>query len=115
MSEYVIRFFLGGVVVSLFALLGDVLRPKSFAGLFGAAPSIALATIGLTVAKSGPQYAAVEARSMMFGAIGFFIYASCVCWILIRYKPATHLTTIGLLPVWVGSSFGLWYWLARSS
>jgi hypothetical protein len=34
MSEYVVRFFLGGVVVSAFAMLGDVLRPKSFAGLF---------------------------------------------------------------------------------
>ena len=41
MSEMVIRFLVGGVVVSLFAMLGDVLRPMSFAGLFGAAPSIA--------------------------------------------------------------------------
>jgi hypothetical protein len=39
MNEMVIRFFIGGVVVSLFAIIGDNLRPKSFAGLFGAAPS----------------------------------------------------------------------------
>lgn len=38
MTEYVVRFLVGGVVVSAFAMLGDVLRPKSFAGLFGAAP-----------------------------------------------------------------------------
>jgi hypothetical protein len=37
MTEYVVRFFLGGLVVSAFAMLGDILRPKSFAGLFGAA------------------------------------------------------------------------------
>jgi hypothetical protein len=36
MTEYVVRFLVGGVVVSAFAMLGDVLRPKSFAGLFGA-------------------------------------------------------------------------------
>jgi hypothetical protein len=33
MTEYVIRFLVGG------AVLGDLLRPKSFAGLLGAAPS----------------------------------------------------------------------------
>jgi hypothetical protein len=43
--EYVARFLIGGFVVSAFALLGDLLRPKSFAGLFGAAPSVALATL----------------------------------------------------------------------
>src|SRR4051794_762500 len=110
MSELIIRFLIGGTVVSLFALLGDVLRPKSFAGLFAAAPSIALATIGLTIAKSGSQYAAIEARSMVWGAVGFFAYTSIVCWVLMRYKPATLLTTICLLPVWAGTSFGLWYW-----
>jgi hypothetical protein len=32
----------GGVIVSIFAILGDFLRPKSFAALFGvAAPSVA--------------------------------------------------------------------------
>ena len=47
MTEYLIRFLVGGVVVSAFAMLGDILRPKSFAGLFGAAPSVALATLGI--------------------------------------------------------------------
>ncbi len=45
--EYFVRFLVGGIVVSAFAVLGDVLRPKSFAGLFGAAPSLALATLSL--------------------------------------------------------------------
>jgi hypothetical protein len=31
--EYVLRFLIGGAVVSLFAVFGDVLRPKSVAGL----------------------------------------------------------------------------------
>jgi len=49
MMQLVIRFLVGGVIVSLFAVLGDVLQPKSFAGLFGAAPSVALATLALTM------------------------------------------------------------------
>ena len=56
------RFLLSGAIVSLFALLGEVLRPKRFAGIFGGAPSVALATLALTAAKSGPSIAALEAR-----------------------------------------------------
>ena len=40
MTETFIRFIVGGLFVSVFAVLGDVLKPKSFAGLFGAAPSL---------------------------------------------------------------------------
>jgi hypothetical protein len=49
MSESVIRFLVGGAIVSAFAMLAGVLRPKSFAGLFGAGPSVALATLGMAV------------------------------------------------------------------
>ncbi len=75
MNEILIRFIVGGIVVSIFAVLGDVLKPKSFAGLFGAAPSVALATLALTVSMEGAPYAAVEARSMVGGAIAFCVYA----------------------------------------
>ena len=59
MIQLVFRFVVGGSVVSLFAVIGDVLKPKSFAGLFGAAPSVALATLALTIATDGKTYAAV--------------------------------------------------------
>jgi hypothetical protein len=49
MQEMLVRAVLGGIVVSSFAVLGDVLKPKSFAGLFGAARSVALATLALTI------------------------------------------------------------------
>jgi len=51
MQQLVLRFVIGGRVVSLFAVLGDTLKPKSFAGLFSAAPSVALAPLGLAVAQ----------------------------------------------------------------
>ena len=56
--EIVFCFVVGGLVVSLFAAFGDLLKPKSFAGLFAAAPSVALATLGLTMLTNGPLYAA---------------------------------------------------------
>ena len=51
--ELAIRFVLGGVIVSAFAVIGDMLHPKSFAGIFGAAPSVALASLGLTFLTKG--------------------------------------------------------------
>lgn len=112
MKVILIRFFIGGIVVSVFALLGDLFKPKSFAGLFGAAPSVALATLGLTIASDGKNYAAMEARSMMAGAFAFFAYASCVSWILMRGRSSALWVTISSLPVWAAVAFGLWLvWL----
>ena len=63
------RFISGGIVVLAVASLADVLRPKSFAGLFGAAPSVALATLTLAFNEHGADYVAIEARSMAVGAL----------------------------------------------
>src|SRR5246127_3607807 len=107
MSDLLVRFAIGGCIVSAFAMLGDVLRPKSFAGLFGAAPSIALATLGLTIHHDGEGYAAVEAHSMVLGAIAFFVYAMSTSWVLRRLRLRTLLAALGLMPIWFAVSFGL--------
>jgi Protein of unknown function (DUF3147) len=114
MQEMLLRFLIGGIIVSLFAVLGDVLGPKSFAGLFGAAPSIALATPGLTVHQHGVVYAAQEARSMEIGAVAFFVYATVTGTVLARFKTGTMLTTILLLPIWFAVSLGLYVCLQGS-
>jgi uncharacterized membrane protein (GlpM family) len=112
MSRLLARFLIGGLVVSAFAVMGDLLKPKSLAGLFGAAPSVALATLGLTAASEGAYYAAIEARSMMAGAIGFFAYASCVSWVMMRYKVQALWVAVGAIPLWLIVAFGLMYvWL----
>src|SRR4030081_2760518 len=114
MKDLILRFVIGGAVISAFASLGDVLRPKSFAGLFGAAPSIALATMGMTIARHGKEYAAIEARSMVLGAIAFSVYAYLVSRALVRYRRSTMATTLVLMPVWLGVSLGLcWILLLR--
>jgi hypothetical protein len=108
LSESLARFFIGGIIVSFFSVLAEMFRPKSFAGLFGAAPSIALATLGLTIASHGPQYAATEARSMILGATAFLCYAAATTWLLWYYKPRALTATLSLLPIWFGVSFALW-------
>lgn len=112
MSEFIIRFLIGGAVVSFFAMLGDVLRPKSFAGLFSAAPSIALATLALTIHKNGRPYAAQEAKTMLLGSAAFLIYAALVSFVLRRYKPGAFVTALASLPVWFAVSIGSWLFLS---
>ena len=107
MTELVIRFLVGGLGVSLFATLGDVLRPRSFAGLFGAAPSIALATVSLTIHKEGKLFAALEARTMILGAIAFLAYAALASLILRRRRLGSLATALVLMPAWFGVAFGL--------
>jgi uncharacterized membrane protein (GlpM family) len=107
MTETFIRFVVGGLFVSAFAVLGDVLTPKSFAGLFGAAPSVALATLILTIHSRGHDFAAAEARSMVFGAVAFFIYASVVCRIIMRYKLAASIVASASIVIWLAVAFAL--------
>lgn len=106
--QWIIRFVVGGIIISLFASLGDVIKPKGFAGLFGAAPSVALATLGLTVLNEGTKFASIEARSMIFGALAFVLYAiTCVYLMGIRRMKASY-AAIGALSIWSLAAWGFW-------
>lgn len=105
--DYALRFLAGGLIVSAFAILGDVLRPKSFAGLFGAAPSVALATLTLAFGKEGPAYVATESRSMFLGAVAFLVFGFLVCQLLMRLRLPAVAATGSMLAVWLGVAFGL--------
>ncbi len=106
--QIVLRFIIGGFMVSLFALVADLLKPKSFAGIFGAAPSVALATLALTITSKGPLYAADELRATICGAVAFFVYASTASWLIMRYRLSAFTVTTTLIPMWLGIAFGGW-------
>ena len=107
MIEYLVRFLVGGVMVSAFSMLGDILRPKSFAGLFGAAPSVALATLGIAVCEHGANYAARQSWAMTAGAIALAVYSVVVCQLLIRARLRAAPATLLSLVVWLIVAFGL--------
>lgn len=107
MLEYVLRFLAGGIAVSAFAVLGDLLRPKSFAGLFGAAPSIALATLFMTLEQKGAHYAALEGRSMIIGAIALGAYSWTVCLLLKKFMLSSLAATTAACAVWFAVAFGI--------
>lgn len=103
-AELASRFVFGGLVVSLFALLGEMASPKTFAGLFGAAPSVALVTIGIALSTNGPPYVVREARSMILGAVAMLVY----CFVCARACRSDR------FPTWLeaGASWGAWFAIA---
>lgn len=66
----------GGLLVVVFALVGEVLKPKRFAGLFGAAPSVALANLAVIALAEGIGAARVSATGMVAGGVAMVL--SCV-------------------------------------
>jgi hypothetical protein len=109
MTDLLIRFCIGGLVVSAFSLISDLFKPKTFAGLFGAAPSVALASLGLTVLTQGRATAATEARSMIIGAFALLLYALAVSYTLLRFSfNAISVSLTGLL-LWLAAATGVWY------
>jgi len=101
LGELGLRFLLGGAIVSLFAGVAEGFQPKRFAGIFGAAPSVALATLALAFLKHGGSYVATEGRSLAIGAFALFAYSSaCV-----------EMTSRSRVPVWLGAAIAWAVWL----
>jgi hypothetical protein len=67
------RAVLGGLLVVLFSLIGEVVKPKRFAGVFGAAPSVALANLALVVGVEGTAKAMTEANAMIGGGVAMVV------------------------------------------
>jgi len=101
-GQLVLRFFVGGLGVSVFAAIGQGLKPDSFAGLFGAAPSVAAISLAFAASQHSASYVVTECEAMCLGAVALTIY-SLVCAGLTRLRP---------LPVWLSAGSSWLVWLA---
>ncbi len=79
-----VRVLAGGIIVVFFALLSDALKPKMFAGLFSAAPSVATASLLVGGLASGPAKDAKYATGMIAGAIGLVFFSVAATFLLRR-------------------------------
>jgi hypothetical protein len=70
------RALVGGIFVAAFALFSDILKPRMFAGLFGAAPSVALASLFITATLKGSATAELFATGMIAGAVAMVVYCA---------------------------------------
>jgi Protein of unknown function (DUF3147) len=63
----------GGLFVALFAVLGEMLQPKRFAGIFGASPAVALANLLVIALVKGDASARYAATGMIAGAVALAV------------------------------------------
>jgi hypothetical protein len=89
LKEMLFRFAVGGLVVSAFSALG------------------------LTIATDGAAYAALEARSMIGGAIAMFAYACLATWIMFKFRPSAMLVITSLLTAWLAMSLSIYFLFLR--
>lgn len=113
--EHLIRFLIGGVVVSVFAALGDVFRPRILAGMFGAAPTIALATLGLTIATKGAEVVSLEGRSMLIGAVALSAHSPLASYLLLKRDWSSLPAALLAWMAWFVISFSLWALLLKAT
>jgi hypothetical protein len=101
----------GGLAVVAFSVLGHAGHPKRFAGLFAAAPSVALASLALTVAVKGPVATVPYAQGMLIGSAGMLAYCLVSMYLIERLHalPGSVLAWIA----WVVVAGGLYLAVGR--
>jgi uncharacterized membrane protein (GlpM family) len=104
----VLRFFVGGLFVVLFSVLGETFKPKSFAGIFGAAPSIALAGLILCFTEHGERDTLLMVHSMSFGAISLLLYCVSLEVLLRRTRVTPWLSAALLWIEWLATAWGFY-------
>ena len=93
-----IKGLAGGCLVVVFALISEGLEPKRFAGLFSAAPAVALAGLTVTLLDKGAHDAHQSAAGMIAGGVGMAVYAAAVIPLLRRARPLK--ASIAAIGVW---------------
>ena len=102
----VIKAANGGLFVVAFALVSEVLKPKHFAGLFSAAPSVALANLAVIVAVKGHGEAIANARGMLIGAVAFT--ASAAIGAIVARRRGVRTATLAVCGAWVAVALPLY-------
>lgn len=72
-----LKGLLGGTVVVLFSIVGEVLRPRSVAGITSGAPSVAIGSLSITAVTMGAAAAASQSLGMIAGASALVMWCLC--------------------------------------
>lgn len=100
--------------MTTFALLGQAVKPRTFGGLFGAAPSVAIASIAVTFAQHGTAYVRDETRTMIVGSLAFAAYSLACVWVLKRNGRSAAVSTLAVWTVWLAAA-GVGFFLLRAT
>lgn len=105
------RAVVGGLAVVGFSVVGEAGRPKRFAGLFAAAPSVAVASLAVTVLSKGAKNTVPYAEGMLIGSAGMIAYCLVSLYLIERLHAL-----VGSIASWLGwviVAGGLYFVLGR--
>lgn len=98
--EVALKALAGGLLVLAFAALSKVLKPERFAGVFSAAPSVALGSLAVTLVFTGAKDLPAIGSGMAVGAAAFVVYCLATAPLVRRFGA------------WQGSAAALLIWAA---
>jgi hypothetical protein len=91
----------------VFSLIGEVVTPKAFAGLFSAAPSVALASLTITIVFESTAKAREASIGMVVGGVAMM--ACCVLAAVAIPKLGALWGSLAAWLAWLTVALGL-YW-----
>lgn len=102
---------IGGLAVVAFSLIGEAGRPKRFAGLFSAAPSVAIASLAITVIEKGAKGTVPYARGMLIGSAGMLAY--CLVSLFLLERLHALLGSLLAWLAWFAVAGGIYFMVMR--
>ncbi|MBC6463106.1 DUF3147 family protein [Actinomadura sp. HBU206391] len=85
MVEILLKALCGGIFVLAFALISEMVMPKRFAGIFSAAPSVALGSLAVSLVTKGAHEVEAAAVGMSAGANALLAYSAAAVPALRRF------------------------------
>jgi hypothetical protein len=102
-----LRMLVGGSLVVAVAVVAELATPKKFAGLFTAAPAVALGSLLITLATKGAGDVRRAALGMIVGAVAMVVYCALAAWGVRRMGALAGSAVV--LVAWAAVA-GLLYW-----
>jgi uncharacterized membrane protein (GlpM family) len=99
-AEVALKALAGGLLVLAFAALSKGFKPERFAGVFSAAPSVALGSLAVTLIFSGAKDLRSIGAGMAIGAAAFVVY--CLAAVPLVRRFGAWKGSAGALLVWFG-------------
>lgn len=97
----------GGLFVALFALVGEILQPKRFAGIFGASPAVALGNLLVIAFAKGDASARNAAAGMIAGAVALTVACAVAIPAIRRWGAVWGSVLLWIVWIVVGAAAGV--------
>jgi uncharacterized membrane protein (GlpM family) len=101
-AEVAVKTVAGGVLVVVFAVISEAVKPKRFSGIFAAAPAVALAGMIVSGVAKGRHDIHSAAGGMIAGGVAIALYCLTVALLHPRLKALR--AALVALPVWLVSA-----------